>query len=168
MMPLGGGMNPHSFAPLPPPLHEAPQRRDRASLDPGDEDRISRLVARPYGEQTQHHQAPAHPAPKKSDDPYALHVGTGSAFHRSGKTGFDKTLSRIAMSHRDSYSGISTENRKFLGDVIEEHAKHITTGETIDRHAKLAMKESIEHARQKGNLSVPDAEKFKTIVDHLT
>lgn len=172
---------PKTFASLPPPLVEPPRLRPRTN-DPlhKDNDRVSRLIAQPF-EERKRAAKPAPPptaakpatksvtssSPPKKDSAYSMHVGTGSGFRRGGKTGLDKTLSHKALHDRSSFSGVSKSDRKILADVIEKHAKNVSTGSKLGYSARLSMKESLEQARQKGDLSTGNATRFKKIIDEL-
>lgn len=173
-MPGAGGLTPKTFAPLSPPIGELPRHDSRSSTDALSEDAegLSSVVARPFGERVkkkaaEHAEKKEAAKNKEQESVYSMHVGTGAAFHRTGRSGLDRKLAMTVRQNRASYSGVSADDQKLLGDIIGEHAHHLSTGSKIGYTARRQMKESVRAAWKEGKITQTDIEKFNKIIGEL-
>jgi len=98
----------------------------------------------------------------------AQQLGTGTLFRRSGPRGLDRTLLKMKRKFRSTFSSFQPKDLKFLGDIIERHARNLPTGVGFSRLAKKEMKRIVyEAARKKYEISQVDAERMRSIIDTL-
>ena len=107
------------------------------------------------------------PTPPSKPSKFHLDVKTGVGFNQYGKGGLDKSLNKMVRQGASTFSNVSGSDKKFLEDLIAEHAKHLPSGSSFSYSTKQDIKGKIEHARQSGTISSTDSSEFKKIVDSL-
>lgn len=108
-------------------------------------------------------EAKAAAASKKS----GFTVGTGATLRTSGATGLHKQLGQEFRTYRSTYGSLTSQERQVLEKSISGRLAHKTTGSTISRYDKKAMRQDINKARNAGDVSISHAKILKKVVQKL-
>lgn len=97
-----------------------------------------------------------------------LQIKTGSAYKLSGKGGLRAKIGKEMREHKAAYSNLSGSEKKQLESILHGTLKQKSTGSSVSRQNKLSMKQQVEDAYKKGNISSGAKSQFKGIIDKLT
>lgn len=98
---------------------------------------------------------------------YDLGLKTGGSFRTRGLGSIKRKLNRLYSSAPVTFKNIDKDDRKYLADVVGEHAKKVRVGVGFGQSVRKKMKIKIEKDRQKGIISKADSQDMKKIVDNL-
>lgn len=104
-------------------------------------------------------------AAKQTSGP--LSVKTGSSFTHGGASGFHKQMGKFFRSHRTQFGHLKSDQKAVLEKTIEGKLAHKTTGSSVSRMDKLAMKRQINQARSTGKINYRTSQQFKKIIGKL-
>ena len=98
---------------------------------------------------------------------YDIGVKTGGGFRTRSFRSIKRRLNRLYYTAPSTFKNIDKDDRKYIADKIQEHAKKVRIGVGFGRQVRRKMKREIEKDRQRGVISKADSQDMKKIVDNL-
>ncbi len=100
-----------------------------------------------------------------SNSPLSVHTGSGMT--KSGAGGFHKQVGKMFREHRSQFGNLSSSQKAVLETAIENKLEQKTTGSSISRFDKMAMKKNVNAAKKQGQIAPATAKKFNKIISQL-